>query len=170
MNGKTHSLIGISIGIATSQLLQTSIQDSIILTACCTIGALLPDIDYAHSTISKFIPLNPIPLFTSHRGILHHPAVPLIYFLIIHMYSWNLYTIMFGVGIILGHLVPDMLNPTGIPLTSKHDLYLLPKFLRIPTGGIREFAFQVVIGTIIIYQLGLNVYLQPIIENITQHV
>ncbi len=80
------------------------------------VGSLIPDVD-----IGKGLP-PPYrrTLFNSHRGITHHPAVPLLLVFVAFFLKTKgfcdiyIYLISFTVGY-ASHLILDVLNPLGIP-------------------------------------------------------
>ena len=152
MNGKTHILGGLTLGVLgatfTKSLPGASVNEIIpfaLFLGSCTTGAILPDIDKRKTKISSKHPIISffIRIFTTHRGITHSPFLYIIitgslassYFIDKNIWSYYIFA-----GISLGyasHLFLDMLNPKGIPLfypicNKRFNL------LNITTGGIIE--------------------------------
>lgn len=145
MQGKTHLLIGMAAGLALSQPVTAPL--GIILGG---IGGLLPDIDHPNSSISrKLYPLRWLIFWLPHRTLTHSiwaALAMLLPALLIHpllICLWAGYTL---------HIAADMATQRGIPLLyplTPLNCYLLPKPLRLLTGGAVEMLFRV--GIIVLF-------------------
>ncbi len=132
-----------------------------VIGSASILGSIIPDIDINDSIVSKLLfPFRFIYWFFSkvfsekwfkHRGITHTLCLPLLCILLImafyqdsfsYVYIYcSLLGIFFGV---ISHFTLDMLNPAGIPLLGpicKRNFRLMPKFLCITTGTMKEKIF-----------------------------
>lgn len=145
MQGKTHILVGMAAGLALSQ--PVTAPFGIILGG---IGGLLPDIDHPNGTLSNRLPLLRLLIFwIPHRTFTHSlwaALAMLLPALLIHpvlICLWAGYTL---------HIAADMATVRGIPLLyplTRLNCYLLPRPLRLTTGGIMEMIFRV--GVIVLF-------------------
>ncbi len=128
MTSGTHILFGVVVASA----LKLPIVPAMI-------GSILPDMD-----LKKGLPFRQNrTLFNSHRGITHHPIIPIMLFMVYiyisqnfpHEIVLNKILLSFDVGY-ASHLLLDMLNPLGIPFTFSYYPRLSFKITR--TGGIGE--------------------------------
>lgn len=151
MTGKTHFIGGILAGVLITQALDISIG----YAAISGIGALFPDIDEPNSTIGRRIPGSFLVKFLfGHRGFWHSLlAAALVYFLLLGIAS-NTIAVLFVAGYI-SHLLLDAMTPSGVPFLYpiKHSYTLN----LIRTGGISEYAFMVVLLTIVFITGGMKV-------------
>lgn len=154
MTGKTHLLIGLTVGLMMSQ--NQPILTQAMIVSVAGIASLLPDIDSPNSTInSKIPPLKIIGFFVKHRGILHSILIPLLIAAAAYFFA-PIGTQIFAYALALGyfsHLIADSVTIQGIPLLSPlpYQINLLPKILRIRTGGIVEFLISIGIILGILY-------------------
>lgn len=137
MRGKTHIAAGAVVGAAIATAQNLPIIDFLLITACSTVGGLLPDVDIGTSKIAKLCApaARLIQFLFGHRGMFHSLLLWAIpgWLLLQRFPNYDLYILSACAGI-LSHLVLDMLNPTGVPLlwpvTKKISL------MKIHTGGI----------------------------------
>lgn len=113
MNGRTHALVGIAVGV----LVGTITKDYTTAIIASTIGALLPDIDHPQSVLSGWLPGIGVArwaLGVKHRGITHSIVFVFVVTMCVLAISprFALPT-LFGM---LSHLALDMLTPAGVPL------------------------------------------------------
>ena len=181
MNGKTHQIVGITLGVAASTILHKttgmSLFNAIPLIACSSAGSYIPDIDHVGSKLGKKLPILSWPIsgmsklfkflysktkwkifnhfgeMFEHRGILHAPlfwtlifglifscVLPLIVVpLAAELFTYAMIGLTVGIG---GHLLADMLNPTGIPLFMPFVNKQF-RFARIRTGSSSESVFLI---------------------------
>lgn len=151
MQGTTHMLGGALAAGAVAAFMPetTTVVPVIVSMGMGAVGGLIPDIDHAHSKISKALwPIGEITsrIFT-HRGVLHAPILYILLLVAWTLFVNNVTILVCGTMVFAGiasHLVLDCLNPTGIPL-----LYPLERkryhFARIRTGGSMESAVRVVL-------------------------
>lgn len=139
MTGKTHYYSGIFLAVILTTVLELytaiSTEDVIVFCVGLILGSIAPDIDHAHSTISKkfgTIPSRIIQFFFGHRGAIHSITVGLIISMsLIVVIPWS------GLGFFvgwLGHLLLDMLTPLGVPLFWPFSLSkyaILPRVTRL---------------------------------------
>lgn len=145
MQGKTHILVGMAAGLALAD--PVTAPFAIILGG---IGGLLPDVDHPNGTLSNRLPLIRLLFFwIPHRTLTHSiwaALAMLLPALLIHrvlICLWAGYTL---------HIAADMATQRGIPLLyplTRMNCYLLPRPLRIITGGIAEMIFRV--GVIVLF-------------------
>ena len=143
MTGKTHELGGLAAGLLLAAEMSTgNLADTALICGVSMGAALLPDIDKRGSTISNKagIPGGVLRIFTTHRGIMHTPAL----WIIISGAIWALspakpeiaYAVLCGS---FSHIILDFFNPAGVPLlfpfTSKKF-----RAARIRTNGFIEYA------------------------------
>ena len=151
MQGTTHMLGGAAAaGLVAALIPETS---SLVTVAASmgigAIGGLIPDIDHAHSKISKTLwPLGQIMsrVFT-HRGVIHSPILYVLLWVFWTMFCPDVKLLLYGTMLFVGiasHLLLDCLNPTGVPL-----LYPISSkkyhFAKIRTGGAFENVVRVLL-------------------------
>ncbi len=111
------------------------------------IGSVIPDID-----IKKGFPKGKRTLLNAHRGITHHPLIP-ITIGIGAVYIENLHPILslnllsFSAGY-MSHLLLDMLTPLGIPYTTKYNPRISLKLLK--SGKIAEIIVSLTLLIILV--------------------
>ena len=123
MNGKTHTVLGVSTAVALCITNPTLEIEGTVLTTVWSIplaflGSLLPDIDLEQSTMGK--KHRWIAKHLKHRGITHTLLVPaLIGLLIWFLLGKFSYAPDLLLGLEIGwvaHIVADMFNTPGVPL------------------------------------------------------
>jgi len=87
-------------------------------------------------------------LFNSHRGVTHHPVIPVIMFLIYLLYFPNDLFLSFTVGY-TSHLVADSLTPLGIPY--RWGYYPRLSFKLFKTGSSLEVVVMVAVVGVWLY-------------------
>ena len=143
------------------------------LALCATavmLGALAPDIDAEQSEIKSTLGLLGsvsgllLTLFgVRHRGLTHYGLTAMLILIISSLLGWRLgyadVGVAFGLGY-LSHLLADALTLSGVPLLWPFSgkVHLLPRPLRIRTGGPAE---QVIFVGLSVIVLGLLVNLLP---------
>ncbi len=115
-------------------------------------GALLPDVDLKNGL--------PFPskrtLLNSHRGITHHPLIPLVlFFLSLGVKDFlnknlGINLLSFTVGY-SSHLLLDLLTPLGIPYKTKYYPRLSLKLFK--TGKLGELFVILILVGLLIYQI-----------------
>jgi len=163
MRGYTHMLAGLTVSGGYFLVTKQPVQPGIL--AMAAVGSLLPDIDHEYSTISqegvqvggiKIKPLKPIAMLINktfgHRTITHCflgfailalISSPLLFF----DPMWWVAFCFFGIA---SHYITDAMTKSGLMLFypfKKDSYHLLPKFMRITTGGAGE---AVVIGVLLL--------------------
>lgn len=168
MEGKTHTVGGALLAVSLSPLYinyensltlptinglnsvpNQAIILSIILLAS-TFGALLPDIDHKGSKIGRMFPFISYPLSQAfgHRTLTHSLTLFVPLFLIvtsvttIYGYSW------IGIAFLLGyfsHIVLDLFTPKGLLLFYPFLKTSFKSPVTIPTGGLYEYIFRMVL-------------------------
>lgn len=93
--------------------------DMAILTAGTVLGALTPDLDQQHSTLSSMV--KPVGLIisslTGHRKLIHDPVLYLAIFGTLFWTSPSLFSWFLPLGAgIATHLFLDALTPMGVPI------------------------------------------------------
>lgn len=143
MNGKTHLVIGVAVGMATAQAMNIPLQ---IGAAMGAVAALLPDIDHPQSYITSFIPFGFLvaKVIGGHRGITHSLVALAIGALAARPLVSDEYLLIF-VAAYLSHLMADMCTADGVPL-------LLPigfRFKILPGVILRYTSFVFEAGALI---------------------
>ncbi len=161
MMGKTHLVIGAAAGLGVGVAMGADWRDMLILTGVAALAALLPDIDHPNGSIrQKMGFLGHIGLFwLSHRGITH----TLLALAVVELSAFYFLPYALALAVALGylsHLVADMVTRNGLPILwplYRRHLHLLPRPLRISTGGIIEtmifFAVVFLMGFSILYRV-----------------
>ena len=180
MTGPSHILLGVSsvwliraIPGAVGTL--TAVQGSSpgLIVGAAVLGALLPDLDAAHSTIKYLrvgvrfqpflLPAHVLSRELGHRGLLHSLAG------LVLLWIWLGFPLLLWLGwqpslaLALGigsHLLGDASTKSGIPLLYPQPgrWHLLPKGLRLTTGSLAEEAvFGVFILPVLLLLFGLLV-------------
>lgn len=156
MTGKTHAVIGANTLWLIQPMLGQTIQPLLIPLAM--LAALLPDLDASESTIKHlhikiagvkvepfYLPAVIFSKLFRHRGWLHSAVA----ILVVGGLSFALlsrYDILYPLVITFGytsHILSDALTISGVHffLPMKTELHLLPKPLRIKTGGLLDTLF-----------------------------
>ena len=141
MNGNTHALAGICLGLLMAQTGQP--WGGIGLAVCGGVGALLPDIDHPKSMVGRRAGIagGALRLVVGHRGILHSGVAAAIMIVAALMVptEWRGYALAGAVGY-ASHLALDGLTVQGIPLLwpSRRRFRLL----RLTTGGVVEWLLR----------------------------
>jgi len=122
-------------------------------------GALLPDLDHSQSLLGRRLRIVSTPLgwFTTHRGVTHTIVAALLVLLI----GWYFLPHMIAIGLALGyasHLAGDMLTYTGLKVLwplYRGKVYLMPRGLRLSTGGRVEALLALVIALAVVWQIAV---------------
>jgi inner membrane protein len=142
MMGHTHLTLGVVFGLGVGIATHSTILESAGLAVIAGLSSILPDIDHPKGQIRQKIGLaGDLSLFwLSHRGLTHTLLANLAifvlsYLLLPELAQWAV------VGGYTSHLIADALTRHGIPLfwpLSNRSIHLLPRPLRISTGGVIE--------------------------------
>lgn len=164
MMGHTHALIGFTAGALWSHATGAPVETIIVSGAAAAVAALLPDIDHPSGAIRQRMgAASGLFFWLKHRGITHTLAA----LLIVSMVAFVVAPARLVIPIALGygsHLIADGITKSGIPLflpLSEDDFHLLPRRLRITTGGPIEQVIAMGTATIIL-MLGNEFY--PVFE------
>lgn len=161
MTGKTHLVLGLWSGLGAAVLIMSPPPQALLFMAVAGLTAALPDIDHPRAHLRQRLGfLGHIALgWLRHRGPTHS-ITALTLFGIISLHFWPLYALPAMLGY-ASHLASDMLTPRGLavlwPLLNR-ALWLLPKALRITTGGRFEQLLRIVLVLALgwqMHQLGL---------------
>ncbi len=124
MNGKTHLLFGLAVGVDVGFMLVPG-ADCFTFMAGAALGSVLPDIDTPKSVLGEKLPMISYPLnkIFGHRTITHAPLIPagvLLLNTMIHAvlpYPMGLNGFIMGLcfGVLL-HIIQDILTYKGVPL------------------------------------------------------
>lgn len=155
MQGHTHALFGVTT-LAIANHLAGFIEPHMIrgvptgMAVCAGVallGALLPDIDAEEATIKSELGLvgrmlgGGLSLFgVKHRGLTHRGVIALLVvgvgMVMGDLWGWPDAGLAFGLGWV-SHILADGMTVSGVPLLWpwKKDFHLLPKPLRVRTGG-----------------------------------
>jgi membrane-bound metal-dependent hydrolase YbcI (DUF457 family) len=176
MLGHTHALFGAATLLATETLARTAgislVQPHVIkglpaglvlCTGAAILGALAPDLDAEESSIKgelglagELIQGGLSLLGVKHRGVFHSGLAILVVFVAAGGMGWWLgyadVGLAFGLGYFSHIALADAMTITGVPLfwPLKHPFHLLPKGLRVRTGGSVEglIFLLVIVGVI----------------------
>lgn len=147
MLGLTHALFGLLLGSLAHLFFHTNPLPTL---AFFLLGSLMPDIDYARSTLGKYFRVSWI---MKHRGIMHSilgaTVLTVIIQLIITFFKEsNIYSLYFFFGY-LSHLFLDALTKEGIQCfyPAKHVLKS-----KLKTGSLIEYILVLLI-IILLYRI-----------------
>jgi len=165
--GRTHALLGVCSLWLLQPLPGALTSDTLApLAIAAALGALLPDLDAADSTV-KYLAVGPFTPFAplsnllhrafGHRGLLHSLrglcacallCSPLLWL------GWPWGWLPF-LGLVLGyasHLLGDAATRSGIPLLypDPRRIHLLPRPLRLTTGSPAEDALLPLLGAAVL--------------------
>ncbi len=144
----THLAFSFLVGIFLIKYL--SIYNQIMFIVLFMGFSLLPDIDKVQSKVSSKIKVVSfiIRFFLGHRGLMHSIWIPILFYLLVFMFSFEVaIAISFGY---LSHLILDGLTPAGVKL-----LWPLKKKLKgfIRTGSLTEYLVFVLLIILDVYFL-----------------
>ena len=144
----THLAFSFLVGIFLIKYL--SIYNQIMFIVLFMGLSLLPDIDKVQSKVSSKIKVVSfiIRFFLGHRGLMHSIWIPILFYLLVFMFSFEVaIAISFGY---LSHLILDGLTPAGVKL-----LWPLKKKLKgfIRTGSLTEYLVFVLLIILDVYFL-----------------
>lgn len=147
MLGKTHIMMSM-IGVAPL-IIYSPPWALIYVIAGGALGAIFPDIDEPQSMIGRrtIIISNILRIFVKHRGITHTLLAFILYSMcavVLFKYYQDMRIIWAAAAFIIGnivHVMGDMMTLGGVSILgpfSEKKLHLLPKGLRLKTGGLVE--------------------------------
>ena len=174
MQGHTHALIGLTTVAVINHLapfMQPHMHGEIptgaaVCAGAAILGALLPDVDAEESSIKGAMGVVGTVasaslrlVGVSHRGLTHYGITT---FLVL-VASWMLGTwlgfpdvgLAFGLGYLSHVVIADAMTKHGVPLLWPYpgNFHLLPKGLRITTGGMVEKLIFLVTGVFLLFLL-----------------
>jgi membrane-bound metal-dependent hydrolase YbcI (DUF457 family) len=136
MRAGTHIVVAVLFGLITDLFL--GVSSLLVFYGLIMFSFLLPDIDYAKSTLGRWTPL--VGLFVGHRGFFHSLWALLGFSVLAYITSPSFFLpVAIGYG---SHLLADMLNPKGILLFHPFGKKICR---RIRTGSLLEFLFFVML-------------------------
>lgn len=143
MNGITHALLGLGVGVAVAAIAPADTVLRAATIAAGGIGGLLPDIDHPKAMISKYaIGIGgAVRLVASHRGPTHTVlfiAAVMGLLLLIKAPEWIMAA---AAGGLVSHLLADMLTVAGVPILmplSKRNFRLAPYLVLKATSWFLE--------------------------------
>ena len=173
MVGSTHALVGLTTLTAVQTistqmghpLVQPHVTEGIptgfvLCAGAAILGALLPDLDAEDSSILRdlgkwgwLIKLGMKLLNVKHRGVLHSGLAVVLVSVIAEVIGRAIgfgdVGLAFGLGYFSHVILTDAMTIAGVPLLwpSPYRFHLLPRFLRIRTGGIVE---RLVAGVVVV--------------------
>jgi inner membrane protein len=157
MQGRTHALIGAAAGLLLAVQVAAPAESTAMFVAAGALGGLLPDVDHPQSSINQKLPF--IRLFTfwlPHRTLTHSVfAIALMMFT--GLWFAGFYGAAMGAGYAL-HVAADMLTRSGVPFLcpfSDFRWHLLPRGLRLTTGGMVEQVIAAGVSLLVLYEFGL---------------
>ena len=168
MMGQTHLAGGVALAItaeAVSRKMDFTLFETAItldvasgLMVAAAVGiagiaSLLPDLDHAKSKVSNLnvatrLTSAAVRRVTTHRSGTHWLATCLVLTGMIYFF-WPSLAIWFFIGY-ASHLLLDMMTISGVKVFrpfSSRTYYLLPKFMRVRTGGWPLFFFAFYVGS-----------------------
>ncbi len=173
MLGHTHALFGaaavIAAQTATNFIQPHPVEDIPVGVVLCVgagiLGALLPDIDAEDSTIKRemgaagsVVSGGLHLLGVKHRGFTHYEVTTLLVMVLALVIGvatgFPDVGIAFGLGYFSHTLIADAMTKTGVPsLLLRRRFHLLPKALRIRTGGPVESLIFLAVGVGVVFLL-----------------
>lgn len=156
MKGRTHLLFAILFGLWYYDFFveEISLPMKLIFSAMLVIGAMLPDIDQAESSVSHKVPFiaSIIQFFSKHRGVMHSIWIPLITLLVAKIIVVKFFNFpdVILMGFLIGyssHLFSDALTVQGIKPFAPFG-FKLTGFIK--TGGIIEAVVGILIVSFLI--------------------
>jgi inner membrane protein len=158
MLGSTHAMIGVASGLALASVHHATPESALVLAVAAGIGGLLPDMDHRGSMINRRLPfLVLLTFWFPHRTITHSLAVVLL----ISALAIAAQSIQ-GIALVTGyslHIAADMLTRRGVALFYPLEAraYLLPRPLRLNTGGLLEALIAAAVLLLVMWQFWLMV-------------
>ncbi len=174
MVGSTHALVGLTtltaVQIISTQMGHPLVQPHmaaegiptgfVLCAGAAILGALLPDLDAEDSSILRdlgkwgwFVKLGMKLLNIKHRGVLHSGLAVVLVAVIAEVIGRAIgfgdVGLAFGLGYLSHVVLADAMTIAGVPLLwpSSYRFHLLPRFLRIQTGGMVE---RLVAGVVVV--------------------
>ena len=156
MTGKTHIVAGLWCGLGAAILTQSPAPQALLFMAVAGLTATLPDIDHPRAHLRQRLGFLGHALlgWLRHRGPTHS-LIALVLVGITALHFWPLYALpaLLGYG---SHIVTDMMTPRGLavlwPLFGR-SFWLLPKILRITTGGGFERLLRIALLLTLVWQM-----------------
>ncbi len=167
MMGRTHILLGISTLWAFTLVPGALTSETLLpLASAATLGALLPDLDAAQSTLKSWKVAGTRPLWLladiihynlGHRGVLHSLiGLATVALFALFLAAW--WGSAISVALVAGyasHLLGDSCTKRGIPLLYPRPgrFHLLPLRLRLTTGSVAEEVVWVLLALSFLFLL-----------------
>lgn len=156
MMGTTHAMIGLAAGLTLATAVHATPEAALVLAAAAGVGGLLPDMDHRGSMINRRVPfLILLSFWFPHRTVTHSLlVVVLLATLAVAGQSLQGVALVAGYGL---HIAADMLTRSGVTLFYPlgNRAYLLPKPLRLTTGGLFEALIALGVFCLLLYQARL---------------
>lgn len=159
MNGKTHIVLGLWSGMGAAALVTSPPPQALLFMAVGGLAAALPDIDHPRAHLRQRLGcLGHIAFgWLRHRGPTHSiTALTLVAIISLHVIPAFALPVMLGYA---SHLIADLMTPRGLavlwPVVGR-VVWLLPKWLRITTGGGRERLLRVALLLALFWQMHLT--------------
>lgn len=155
MQGKTHAVTGALTALSFAGYLHLSDMHTLLFAGCAIFGALLPDIDHPRSYIRQRtgLPGDIVGATMKHRGITHTLLIlGVLAFFAIRFHP------LYGLALAGGyasHLLTDAATQAGVKFfwpVWKRPIYVLPRGLRISTGGNIELVLYTIQFGVMLWQ------------------
>jgi len=148
MMGRSHLIIGLCTGALLATATGADIQHIGLMAIVAGAGAMLPDIDHRHAPIRQKLGIvgNVLLFWLPHRGLTHSLLV-LAIVSGLAVFFWQLFGLALAAGY-ASHLLADMSTQHGLPILYPWgaNFYVLPRGLRVTTGGLSEgFALMIIL-------------------------
>ncbi|MBI5671286.1 MAG: metal-dependent hydrolase [Chloroflexi bacterium] len=159
MEGKTHAMIGVAVGLAVAYAHHAPVDKTIVLAAIGGLAGLLPDIDHPQSTIRRGAGVagNVAFFWLRHRGLTHTLLALVLLGAASAYFMPGSLAMATSVGYV-SHLIADMMTRAGLPILwplSAKSIHLPPG---LRTGGwLESVVFLLALGVAVVLGAG---YLQ----------
>jgi inner membrane protein len=145
MMAGTHILAGVIVGYTVGASAGLSPVELLALGAVGGLCAMIPDIDHPQSAIRRKTGLlgTMAAFWMKHRGITH-TLLAVLLMLLISSLLVSPFVALVMTAAYASHLFLDACTPSGVPLfgpLSWRRVHLLPRGLRVRTGGFAEKGF-----------------------------
>lgn len=160
MKGITHATIGAASGLAVALAVSAPADETLFLAGLSAFAALFPDIDHPNSMLRRRIGFLGVSVFwLTHRGLTHTLLAVVLFGLAAAMLLPEKIWAVAAIAGYASHILADMVTIAGVPVfwpLSSANWHLVPRLIRVRTGGIAESLIEaafVLIAAYLVYQV-----------------